>query len=158
MSSSLPPCDRHGEPGLGSSKAPVGCSDWISWHPSLRLSLAASSVVGRGVIKASWPEELTETLRALSHQCLQQSAPIDIWQLIPLRDLTPSLWLCPPLVSQPVHPLSLTDTPPKPTPNKEAGVGLPLTYSSTIAWCMDVTALCFLPISSWEVLPVLGFP
>lgn len=27
-----------------------------------RLSLAASSVVGRGVIKASWPEELIETL------------------------------------------------------------------------------------------------
>lgn len=119
----------------------MGCSDWISWHPSLRLSLAASSVVGRGVIKASWPEELIEILRALSHQCLQQSPPIDTWQLIPLHDLTPSLWLCPHLSA--VHPLSLTDISPKPTPNKEAGVGLPLTCSSTLA-CYMVRISLFL--------------
>jgi hypothetical protein len=136
----------------------MGCSDWISWHPSLRLSLAASSVVGRGVIKASWPEELIETLRVLSHQCLQQSAPIDTWQLIPLHDLTPSLWLCPPLSA--VHDLSLTDTTPKPTPDKEAGVGLPLTCRSTLAstWirflCVSLSShnrRCF---QSWG-LPVL---
>lgn len=137
----------------------MGCSDWISWHPSLRLSLAASSVVGRGVIKASWPEELIETLRALSHQCLQRSAPIDTWQLIPLHDLTPSLWLCPHLPA--VHPLSLTDTSPKLAPDKETGMGLPLTYSSTLACYMDMISLCFSLIphngrcfQSWG-LPVL---
>lgn len=120
----------------------MGCSDWISWHPSLRLSLAASSVVGRGVIKASWPEELIETLRALSHQCLQQSAPIDTWQLIPLHDLTPSLWLCPPLVSSPL--LSHIDLSPKPTPNKEAGLGLPLTRSSTLVCYVNMISSLFL--------------
>lgn len=110
MSSSLPPCDRQQEPGLGSSRAPWGVQIGLAGI-LLCLSLAASSVVGRGVIKASWPEELIETLRALSHQCLQQSPPIDTWQLIPLHDLTPSLWLCPHLSA--VHPLSLTDTSPK---------------------------------------------
>lgn len=61
MSSSLLYCDRQQEPGLGSPQAPWGVQLRLAGIFLRRLSLAASSVVGRGVIKASWPEELIET-------------------------------------------------------------------------------------------------